>query len=122
MRTEKPWGYEELIEAKRYVVKRLFMRAGHQCSLQYHEHKRETVIVFSGQLDLVIGESVESLRTTTMSPGETATIAPNVVHRMRAVTDCTYYEASTCELDDVVRVQDDYERCASDGDGDRANS
>jgi mannose-6-phosphate isomerase-like protein (cupin superfamily) len=110
MKITKPWGYEELIESERYVVKRLFMLAGHQCSLQLHERKRETVVVFSGQLELVIGDTVDALETRTMFPGDVVTIAPKVVHRMRAISDCTYYEASTCELDDVVRIQDDYAR------------
>ena len=35
---EKPWGHEELLEINNnYVVKRLFMKKGEQCSLQYHE-------------------------------------------------------------------------------------
>ena len=110
MRTEKPWGYEELFESERYVVKRLFMRAGHQCSLQFHEHKKETVVVFSGTLELIIGETPDGLESRLLSPGDVVTITPRVIHRMRAVTDCTYYEASTCELDDVVRIHDDYER------------
>ena len=42
---KKPWGYEEHVETnERYAVKRLFMKKGHQCSLQYHKIKKETII------------------------------------------------------------------------------
>ena len=43
---KKPWGQEELIEINNnYVVKRLTMNKGHQCSLQYHEEKHDTIYV-----------------------------------------------------------------------------
>ena len=52
---EKPWGYEELIECNdRYVVKKLFMKKGHSCSIQYHELKTETIIVLNGTLNIYI--------------------------------------------------------------------
>jgi hypothetical protein len=42
--------------------------------------------------------------------GESITISPGVVHRMEGVEDSIYLEASTPEMDDVVRLVDDYER------------
>lgn len=39
---EKPWGSEEIIEINEiYMFKKLLMKKGHRCSLQYHEHKRK---------------------------------------------------------------------------------
>ena len=39
----KPWGYEKILELnKKYVLKELFMKKGHRCSLQYHQKKMET--------------------------------------------------------------------------------
>ena len=36
----KPWGSEELIEFnKKYMFKKLVMKKGHQCSLQFHKKK-----------------------------------------------------------------------------------
>ena len=56
-RTEKPWGYEELLEQNDvYVVKRLFMKAGHSCSLQYHNKKHETIYVLSGKLAVSVDD------------------------------------------------------------------
>ena len=33
-----------------------------------------------------------------------------MIHRMQAVNDCIYLEASTPEITDVVRLSDDYDR------------
>jgi quercetin dioxygenase-like cupin family protein len=108
---DKPWGYEELVECNdKYVVKKLFMKNGHSCSIQYHELKTETILVFSGKLNIYIGDSVENLIKREYLPGETVTIKPYTVHRMEAVEDSIYYETSTNELWDVVRLQDNYNR------------
>ena len=49
---KKPWGAEEIIEHnENYVVKRLTMKKGHRCSLQYHNKKKETIYVISGSLN-----------------------------------------------------------------------
>ncbi len=110
-RADKPWGYEELVECNdKYVVKKLFMKAGHCCSIQYHELKTETILVFSGKLNIYIGSSLETLVKKEYGPGETVTIKPYTVHRMEAVEDSIYYETSTNELWDVVRLQDNYGR------------
>ncbi len=110
-RFEKPWGYEELIDVNSaYVVKKLFMKAGHSCSTQYHVCKRETILVFSGQLRIYIGPSMDALESRVYGPGETVTIQPYTVHKMEGVEDAVYYETSTNELWDVVRLQDAYGR------------
>jgi mannose-6-phosphate isomerase len=109
--TPKPWGQEETIELNdRYMVKKLTMRAGHRCSLQYHNFKRETIYVLAGQLKIVYGPSRESLIERVFAPGESITLERGVVHRMEGVTESVYLESSTPETDDVVRLQDDYAR------------
>ncbi len=110
-RIDKPWGYEELVELNHaYVVKKLFMRAGHACSIQYHRCKRETILVFSGKLRIYIGATQDTLESREYGPGETVTIEPYTIHRMEGVEDSVYYETSTTELWDVVRLQDSYGR------------
>jgi len=110
-KVEKPWGYEELVEINdKYVVKKLFMKQGHKCSTQYHELKKETIVVLTGVLNISIGPSLETLETKPYHPGDTVTIAPYTVHRMEAAEDCLYLETSTNELWDVVRLQDSYGR------------
>ena len=55
------------------------------------------------------GEDGE-LRDVQLKQGESFRITPLTVHQMIAVTDCDVLEASTPELDDVVRVTDKYGR------------
>lgn len=104
MLVQKPWGSEEILfTSDRYTVKRLTMTAGHCCSLQYHEHKCETIYVIYGALDIM---------GTVFYPGDVCTIEPGKVHRMRSLDPekTVYLECSTSELDDVVRIEDSYGR------------
>lgn len=110
---EKPWGKEEVIEINdRYMMKKLTMWKGHRCSIQYHNVKCETIYVLSGQLRIYSGPSLEKLDSKVYLSGETITIKPGIVHRMEAVEDSVYLEASTPEMTDVVRLQDDYQRAS----------
>jgi mannose-6-phosphate isomerase len=111
-RVEKPWGYELWwAQTDRYVGKLLHVKAGAQLSLQYHVRKDETIHLFRGEMILVLKEKGgDALVEHAMRPGESYHVKPGTVHRMRAVTDCDVLEASTPEVDDVVRVQDDYGR------------
>lgn len=108
---KKPWGKEEIIEINdRYMMKKLTMWKGHRCSLQYHKVKCETIYVLSGQLRIYYGPSLEKLESKIYTPGETITLNPGVVHRMEGIEDSVYLEASTPEMNDVVRLVDDYNR------------
>jgi len=108
---EKPWGREEVIEINdKYMVKKLTMWAGHRCSLQYHNIKKETIYVLSGILKIFQGKNQHSLEEKLYRAGDTITIPPGLIHRMEGVEDAVYLEASTPEMDDVVRLVDDYQR------------
>jgi mannose-6-phosphate isomerase-like protein (cupin superfamily) len=108
---EKPWGFEELIECNdKYVVKKLFMKKGNACSIQYHELKTETITVLSGKVNIFIGDKLENLTVKEYYFGDTITIKPYTIHRMEALEDSLYIECSTNELWDVVRLQDNYNR------------
>lgn len=108
---EKPWGYEELLECNdKYVVKKLFMKKGHCCSIQYHKLKKETIVVLSGVLIIYIGTTLDTLDKKEYNIGDSITIEPYTIHRMEASEDCLYLETSTNELWDVIRLQDNYYR------------
>jgi mannose-6-phosphate isomerase len=92
------------------MMKKLTMWKGHRCSLQYHNIKCETIYILSGQLCIYSGPSQDQLESRVFGPGETITLTPRVIHRMEAVEDSVYLEASTPEMDDVVRLFDDYQR------------
>lgn len=109
-RVEKPWGHEVIYaHTDRYAGKILFIRAGERLSLQYHRRKDETIYLLSGDLDLEI-EIDGELSTHRLVPGEARHIAAGIRHRMIAETDCHVAEASSPELDDVVRLEDLYGR------------
>ncbi|CAH1906337.1 MannoseP_isomer domain-containing protein [Candidatus Nitrotoga sp. HW29] len=108
---EKPWGHEEVVEInEKYMVKKLTMWAGHRCSLQYHNLKKETIYVLSGVLKIIQGTNQDALTEALYRAGDTITIPPGLIHRMEGVEDSVYLEASTPEMDDVVRLVDDYQR------------
>jgi len=108
---EKPWGREEVVEINdKYMVKKLTMWAGHRCSLQYHNIKKETIYVLSGVLKISQGISQDQLEEKLYKAGDSMTIPPGLIHRMEGIEDAVYLEASTPEMDDVVRLVDDYKR------------
>ena len=109
-RVEKPWGYE-LIWARtdRYVAKLLHIEAGHVLSLQYHERKDESIYVLSGEIVLRL-EQGETQIERRMGQGEAFHIEPKLVHQFEAVVTSDLLEASTPELDDVIRLKDRYGR------------
>jgi len=109
-RVEKPWGHE-IIWARTddYVGKMLFIKQGHKLSLQYHELKEETIYLHSGEMKFTVDEA-GALTVRTLRPGDEYHIRPGVRHRMEAVRDCEVFEASTPQLDDVVRLDDAYGR------------
>ncbi len=109
-RVEKPWGHELVwAHTERYVGKILHIRAGERLSLQFHRVKDETIHVQSGELSFVVDEN-GALTERQLHPGESYRIRPGTRHRMIATTDCDVLEASTPELDDVVRLDDRYGR------------
>jgi mannose-6-phosphate isomerase len=114
-RVEKPWGYELWwAHTEKYVGKLLHVKAGHRLSLQYHRVKDETIHLLAGDLLFVIDEG-QGLVEKRMAPGESYRVKPGTVHRMVAVTDCDILEASTPEVEDVVRLEDAYGRVERKG-------
>lgn len=110
-RVEKPWGHELIwAHTDRYVGKILHINAGESLSLQYHERKDETIHVLRGRMRFVVGEEEDALREVELDEGMSFRIRPGTRHRMEALTECDLLEASTPELDDVVRLEDRYGR------------
>lgn len=103
----KPWGREVWwAQAPHYVGKLLVIEKGKRLSLQYHEVKHETVYTLRGRWRLVLGK-----RRVVQTPGCVTVIPPRTVHRFEAPYGrATLLEASTPEVWDVVRLQDDYKR------------
>ncbi len=111
-RVDKPWGYELIWAlAEPYCGKVLFVCAGQALSLQYHERKDESWYVQSGRAELELGIAGEAARRhREIAAGDCFRFRPRTVHRVRALEDTTILEVSTPDLDDVVRIEDDYGR------------
>ena len=108
----KPWGHEIIwAHTDRYVGKILHVKAGEKLSIQYHERKDETVYLLSGEMKYWVQLPGDSeLRDQKLVAGQSFRITPHTIHAIEAVTDIDVLEASTPELDDVVRLQDRYGR------------
>jgi len=110
-RVEKPWGHELWFAlTDRYAGKLLHVRAGQRLSIQYHEEKDESSYLLSGRLLLSRGSSADSLEATELAAGAVWRNEPGQVHTIEALEDAVVVEVSTPELNDVVRVSDDYGR------------
>lgn len=130
----KPWGWEKWIQPGTaqypFVLKQLMLLSGQRTSLQVHQFKSESIIILNGAGTLLhcvqhfdcdrylkgqysLGELdryVLNLREVALHPGMVFHTPPGTIHRMVADTDLLYIEASTTELDDVIRLQDDQQR------------
>ena len=111
---QKPWGHEiRFAETEKYLGKILYIARGHKLSRQYHEIKDETIMVYHGTLTLELGiPGTKSFETKTLGYGQRFRVLPGVIHRFIASDDgpVTLIEVSTPEIDDVVRLEDDYKR------------
>jgi len=113
-RVDKPWGYE-LIWAitGAYVGKVLHINGGHRLSLQYHQRKTETFLLYSGRMTLIFEDERGRLTERVLEAGAVQHVPPGRKHRMIALEDCEVFEVSTPELEDVVRLDDTYGRARS---------
>ena len=108
---EKPWGREIWIaHTDRYALKLIEIRKGTRSSLQYHERKHEHIYVDSGLLQVERESDSGVMETIVLRAGEVIENEPGRRHRATALEDVRIIEVSTPELDDVVRVEDDYGR------------
>ena len=107
----KPWGHEiRFAVNEKYIGKILYIAKGKRLSRQYHEQKDETIFVLEGSLVLEIG--MPKVDGTILNYGDRYRIKPGIIHRFSAPTNksVTLVEVSTPEIDDVVRLEDDYNR------------
>jgi NDP-sugar pyrophosphorylase family protein/mannose-6-phosphate isomerase-like protein (cupin superfamily) len=107
----KPWGKEEWLELNEsYCYKRIYINAGYKTSYQYHNFKRETNYIISGQAEIWLENDNGVVEKTVMGPGDYFNVTPPKKHRVIALTDIILQEVSTPEVDDVIRIEDDTNR------------
>lgn len=106
---ERTWGREILVaDTPNYIGKLLLMRAGAAGGLQYHEQKVETSYLHSGEAWIDTDDGDGKLTRYKLDAGMSVHIPAGVVHRVTAITDCVFFEASTPHFDDRVRVEARY--------------
>jgi len=108
---KKPWGWENRFAiTDKYLGKVIHVNGGEMLSLQYHRVKDETVLVVSGVMDLELEDDHGQMQTHRLTPGMSRRILPQRKHRMIGLQECEFFEVSTPEIDDVVRLEDKYGR------------
>ncbi|HEY3524268.1 MAG TPA: cupin domain-containing protein [Candidatus Limnocylindrales bacterium] len=110
-RVPKPWGEERIwVWTDQYAGKVITIEAGKRLSLQYHEAKDEAVYVLSGRLRLHLEAADGTMLELDLGPGESRRVPVGRRHRFEALEWTQLIEVSGPELDDVIRVEDDYGR------------
>jgi mannose-6-phosphate isomerase-like protein (cupin superfamily) len=94
-----------------YKVKRIEVQPGHRISLQTHARRSEHWLVVQG-----IATCVVDGHTVTVGPGEHLDVERGSAHRLGndRTTPLVVIEVQRgpyTEEDDIVRLEDDYDRC-----------
>lgn len=105
---DKIWGKEYLLcKTDKYAFKRLEVDKGKNLSKQYHKEKHETWHIVEG-----LGTAIVAGRTYSVKPGMTFILPPMTVHQVRADSEkLVIIEASTPELQDIVRLEMGFDLC-----------
>lgn len=108
---EKKWGNETIaIVTAHYCVKVINVKKGHKTSLQYHKEKEESILILSGKGLFWAEENNQIIKHEAIN-SHFFHVPPGIVHRMEATEeDLCFVECSTPQLEDVVRLEDDYGR------------
>ncbi len=107
----KPWGHEIwFAHTDKYAGKILNIKKGHRYSLQYHEKKLETQYIYKGKVKLTYGTDQSNLQEKILNTGDKIDVTPYTIHRLEALEDTEVFEVSTPDLEDVVKLHDDYGR------------
>jgi mannose-6-phosphate isomerase-like protein (cupin superfamily) len=110
-RVDKPWGHEIIWAlTDRYCGKVIAIDAGRRLSLQKHLHKEESVLVLSGRMRLWLEDDGGTVQPIELGPGDHRHVPVGRIHRFEAIERCEIVEVSTPELDDVIRLEDDFGR------------
>lgn len=105
----RDWGKETLlIQTPAYIGKALFMRAGSAGGLQYHRKKIETFLLVDGRAVVDYDDGTGALVSRDLEKGDVVHVPAGAPHRVRALTECLFFEWSTPVFNDRVRVEAEY--------------
>lgn len=133
-KVSKPWGYEKWIAEGspdfKYALKEILFKKKFKTSIQFHEFKEETNYVQKGKgifyysLETIdvkkfknqeyseeyLKKIVNNMKKQILEPGVVIHVKPGTIHRVESIEDLTIIEASSIELDDVFRLNDEWGR------------
>jgi mannose-1-phosphate guanylyltransferase len=107
----RPWGtYTVLEDSLGYKIKRIEVKPAKRLSLQKHKHRNEHWVVVSGRATVTINDN-----TFALNQNESTYIKAGDIHRLSNDTDepLVIIEAQVGSYtgeDDIVRIEDDYQR------------
>ncbi len=110
----RPWGhYENLLERDDHKIKELIVNPGERLSLQKHRRRAEHWTVVSGEALVTVGDQDIPLK-----PGQSVDVPRGAVHRIFNPGDIplVIVEVQMGDYfgeDDIIRLEDDYDRCTS---------
>jgi mannose-6-phosphate isomerase-like protein (cupin superfamily) len=108
---EKPWGKEIWLALNdKYCYKRIEIKAGFKTSYQYHNYKLETNYIIKGNAEVWLENDDGIVEKFYMKEGDFFTVIPPKKHRVIAISDVILQEVSTPEVDDVIRINDEFNR------------
>ena len=109
--SERPWGnFIKLYQEAGFWVKRVEVNPGHRLSLQKHDKRTEKWIIVTGK-----GIAIVNGREILVEPGSVIDIPLGAVHRISnsGHAKLVFIEVacgSYLSEDDIIRLQDDYQR------------
>jgi mannose-6-phosphate isomerase len=112
---ERPWGcYDVLLDTDFTKVKLITVAPGQRLSYQYHTNRREQWTVVEGVLTVVLDDEIYTVKT-----GGSIHIPLEAKHRAWNKTDevVQFIEVQTGTYfgeDDIIRLEDDYDRAQDD--------
>jgi mannose-1-phosphate guanylyltransferase/mannose-6-phosphate isomerase len=111
LKVHRPWGsYQSVDMGERHQVKRIVVKPGGRLSLQKHHHRSEHWIVVRGAARVTVNELVK-----TVHENESIYIPIGATHRMEnpGKIPLELIEVQTGSYlgeDDIIRIEDDYQR------------
>lgn len=105
---EKYWGHMDTIfEDDVHSVKRIFMKAGTQSSMEFHLKKREMYYIESGELKVGVRIGRAKNKSLLLKQGDVFHIEPGLMHMRMAITDVVIIEVSTKDDDSDSHLVED---------------
>ena len=111
LKVHRPWGsYQSVDNGDRHQVKRIVVKPGGRLSLQKHHHRAEHWIVVRGAARVTVNETVK-----TVHENESIYIPMGAVHRLEnpgkiMLELIEVQTGSYLGEDDIIRIEDDYQR------------